>query len=141
MPRFEKFNEIMFESYCKKSVSNAIKKERQKKAARGQLEQSFSALTDAVLYALSVENDEISKTEEPFQVFHVQGMNFPIYNQKLSHALTYLMPKDREIVLLYFFEGLKDAKVAQLIHISRSTVSRRRKAAMERLRELMEDSS
>ncbi len=39
MTRFEKFNEVIFESYCKKSVSNAIKKERQKKAARGQLGQ------------------------------------------------------------------------------------------------------
>lgn len=141
MTRFEKFNEVIFESYCKKSVSNAIKKERQKKAARGQLEQSFSALTDAVLYALSVENDESSKTEEPCQVFHVQGMNFPIYNQKLRNALSRLMPKDREIVLLYFFEGLKDTKVAQLVHISRPTVSRRRKVAMKRLRELMEDST
>ena len=35
MTRFEKFNEMLFESYCKKSVSNAIKKERQRKAAKG----------------------------------------------------------------------------------------------------------
>lgn len=30
MTRFELFNEIMFEAYCKKAVSNATKKERQK---------------------------------------------------------------------------------------------------------------
>ena len=70
-----------------------------------------------------------------------EGMNIPVYHEKLSQALTYLMPKDREIILLYFFKGLKDAKIASLIHISRPTVSRRRKAAMKRLRELMEDST
>ena len=70
-----------------------------------------------------------------------EGMNIPVYHEKLSQALTYLMPKDREIILLYFFKGLKDEKIASLIHISRPTVSRRRKAAMKRLRELMEDST
>lgn len=52
MTRFEIFNEMLFESYCKKSVGNAIKKEREKKAARGKLELTFFALTDAVLYPL-----------------------------------------------------------------------------------------
>ena len=141
MTRFEKFNEMLFESYCKKSVSNAIKKEREKKAAKGQLELSFSVLTDAVLYALSTQSEGTSQPEKPCQVFSVQGMNIPVYHEKLGQALTYLMPKDREIILLYFFKGLKDAKVAPLVHMSRPTVSRRRKAATRRLRELMEDTS
>ena len=141
MTRFEKFNEMLFESYCMKSVSNAIKKEREKKATRGKLELSFSALTDAVLYALSTQNDGTSQPEKPCQVFSVQGMNIPVYHEKLGQALSHLMPKDREIILLYFFKGLKDAKVAPLVHMSRPTVSRRRKAAMKRLRELMEDST
>ena len=126
---------------AKKSVENAIKKERKKKAARGQLEQPFSVLTDAVLYALSAENEEMNQNEEPHRIFCVNDMNFPIYNQRLSDALSYLMPRDREIVLLYFFKGLRDAKVAPLVHMSRATVARRRKAAMKRLRELMEDST
>ena len=141
MTKSEIFNEILFESYCKKSVGNAIKKEREKKTARGKLELPFSALTDAVLYALSTQNDGISQLEKPCQIFSVQGMNIPIYHEKLGQALSHLMPKDREIVLLYFFKGLKDARVATLVHMSRPTVSRRRKAAMKRLRELMEDST
>lgn len=141
MKRFEKFNEIIFESYCKKSISNAIKKERHRKAAKEQLELSFSALTEAVLYALSVENGDESGAEKPCRIFYIGGMSFPIYNQKLSWALSHLMPGDREIVLLYFFKGLKDAKVAPLVHMSRATVARRRKAAMTRLRELMEETT
>lgn len=139
MTRFERFNEIMFESYCKTSIENAINKAREKKAERGQVEQPFSILTDAVLYALSAANEETSELEEPCQIFHIQDMNFPIYNEKLSWALSHLMPMDREIVLLYFFEELKDEKVASLVHKSRATVARRRQNAMKRLRKLMED--
>lgn len=141
MTRFEKFNEMLFESYCKKSIVNAIKKGREKKTERWKLEQPFDLLTDAALYALSAYNEETPQSEQPCHIFRIQEMNFPIYNQKLSRALSHLLPKDREIVLLYFFKGLKDSRVAPLVHMSRATVARRRKAAMKQLRELMEDST
>lgn len=141
MKRFERFNEIIFESYCMKSVLNAIKKERNRKDARGEVEQSLSTLTDAMLYALSTEDDEMIQAEKPHQIFCIHGRNIPIYDPKLSCALSHLMPADREIVLLYFFRELTDEKIASLVHMSRPTVSRRRKAATRRLRELMEDTS
>lgn len=141
MKRFERFNEMIFESYCMKSVLNAIKKERNRKDARGEVEQSLSTLTDAMLYALSTEDDEIIQAEKPHQIFCIHGRNIPIYDPKLSCALSHLMPADREIVLLYFFRELTDEKIASLVHMSRPTVSRRRKAATRRLRELMEDTS
>ena len=141
MKRFERFNEIIFESYCMKSVLNAIKKERNRKDARGEVEQSLSTLTDAILYALSTEDDEVIQAKKPHQIFCVHGGNIPIYDPKLSCALSHLMPADREIVLLYFFRELTDEKIAPLVHMSRPTVSRRRKVATRRLRELMEDTS
>lgn len=141
MKRFERFNEMIFESYCMKSVLNAIKKERNRKDAQGEVEQSLSTLTDAMLYALSTEDDEMIQAEKPHQIFCIHGRNIPIYDPKLSCALSHLMPADREIVLLYFFRELTDEKIAPLVHMSRPTVSRRRKAATRRLRELMEDTS
>ena len=141
MKRFERFNEMIFESYCMKSVLNAIKKERNRKDVRGEVEQSLSTLTDAILYALSTEDDEMIQAEKPHQIFCIHGRNIPIYDPKLSCALSHLMPADREIVLLYFFRELTDEKIAPLVHMSRPTVSRRRKAATRRLRELMEDTS
>ena len=141
MKRFERFNEMIFESYCMKSVLNAIKKERNRKDARGEVEQSLSTLTDAMLYALSTEDDEMIQAEKPHQIFCIHGRNIPIYDPKLSCALSHLMPADREIVLLYFFRELTDEKIAPLVHMSRPTVSRRRIAATRRLRELMEDTS
>lgn len=141
MTRFEQFNEMMFEAYCKKAVSNAAKKERQKKAARGLMEQSLSELTDATLYGVVAESGEVEQPEEPCQIFYAQEMNIPVYEPELSKALSYLMPKDREIILLYYFKGLKDAKIALLVHMGVSTVSRRRRAATKRLRELIENAT
>lgn len=141
MTRFEQFNEMMFEAYCKKAVSNATKKERQKKVARGLMEQSLSELTDTALYGVVAESGEVEQPEEPCQIFYVQEMNIPVYGPKLSKALSYLMPKDREIILLYYFKGLKDAKIALLVHMGVSTVSRRRRAATKRLRELIENTT
>ena len=141
MTRFEQFNEMMFEAYCKKAVSNAAKKECQKKAARGLMEQSLSKLTDATLYGVVAESGEVEQPEEPCQIFYVQEMNIPVYEPELSKALYYLMPKDREIILLYYFKGLKDAKIALLVHMGVSTVSRRRRAATKRLRELIENAT
>lgn len=138
MTKYEQFNEMTFEAYCKKAIDNSILKERQKKAARAQVEQSFTVLTDADLYALSKEGGSEGQPEEPCHTFHVEEMNFPVYDEKLSFALSYLMPRDREIVLLHFFKELKDAQIASFVHMSRATVARRRKAAMDRLRELME---
>lgn len=129
---------MTFEAYCKKAVGNAVKKERGRKTARGKLEVSLSTLTDAALYTQPIEDDGDSTLEEPYRTFRFQEMLFPIYDPKLSQALSYLLPKDREIILLHFFKGLTDAKVAALVHTSQATVFRRRNAAMKRLRELVE---
>ena len=138
MTRYEIFNEMLFEAYCKKAIINAVKKERYKKAARGRIEQPLSTLTDAMLYTLAAPEEETDRPEEPFQVFRFQNRSFPIYDRKLGAALSYLMPRDREIVLLYYYAGLKDKAVAPLVHLSQATVCRRRNAAIKRLRELME---
>ena len=128
MTRYEIFNEMLFEAYCKKAITNAVKKERYKKAARGRIEQPLSTLPE----------EETDLPEEPFQVFRFQNRSFPIYDRKLGAALSYLMPRDREIVLLYYYAGLKDKAVAPLVHLSQATVCRRRNSAIKRLRELME---
>ena len=138
MIQYEEFNENNFEAYCKKCIDHAVSKERQRKAAIGKTELSFSDLTDSLLQTLLAEDDLADNIEEECQIFQVHGMSFYIYNQKLGWALAHLLPKDREIVLLYFFGEMTDEDIALLVKKSRATVSRRRRAAMERLRTFME---
>ncbi len=139
--KYESFNEITFEAYIKSAIDKSILKERLKKAARCKLEQSYSALTDTKLYELSQEDAEISHIERNCRMFQVQGINVPVYCEKLGQALSYLMPRDREIILLYFFVGAKTKSIARAMNIDPTTVRRHRKAAIRKMRDYLEDST
>jgi len=138
MERYEHYNEIIFEAYCKKAINNAILKERMKKSQRNQMEPNFSSVGDTVINSLAVEDDGTSRVELECQLFHVYDRAIPVHNSKLAKALTYLLPRDRNILLLSFFTEMKDLQIAQTINSSRSTVQRRRTIAMKKLRNLME---
>lgn len=136
--RYETFNEILFESYCKTAIDNAVLKESMKKKARSKWQLSLSALTDAVMYAL-VEKDMEIGHEETYQIFSVRGIDIPVFNSRLAQAISYLLPKDREIILLYYFLGMTDERIASTMSMTTPTVNRRRRAAKQKMRSFLED--
>ena len=135
--RYEIFNEILFESYCKAAIDNAVLKESMKKNARGKWQLSLSALTDAVMYAL-VEQDTEIEHEGHYHTFSVQGLDIPVFNDRLAQTISYLLPKDREIILLYYFLGMTDERIANTLSMTTPTVNRRRKAAKQKMRSFLE---
>lgn len=135
--RYEIFNEILFESYCKKAVDNAILKEFMRKKARSRWQLSLSSLTDAVIYAIVEKEIEVGRNETP-QIFTVRGVDIPVFNSRLAQAVSYLIPKDREIILLHYFLGMTDERIANTISSTTPTVNRRRKAAKLKLRNFLE---
>ena len=137
--RYERFNELIFESYCKTCIDNAIAKERKRKYILAQRERSISALTDAELYMLSKDQKEFEKVEEEHENFFVRGNTFQVQDQHIGRALSYLLPRDREIILLYYFAEMNDDEIADELRISRATVQRRRTLAKLKLKELLED--
>lgn len=58
------------------------------------------------------------------------------YKRFVGNAVRYLPPKQREVLRLYFFEGLRMEQIAQRLGVSKSTVSRRLSAARRTLRDL-----
>ena len=139
--RYEAFNEVTFEAYIKSAIDKAILKERMKKAARGKWEQPYSTLTDAMLYGLSLDDAEIQKVEATYRVFQVQGISVLVYGEKLGQALSYLMPRDREIILLYFFLQESVDEIACRFGIHPTTVRRHCKAAIRKMRDFLEDTT
>lgn len=137
--RYEAFNEVTFESYCKAAVDKSVLRERLKKIERSKCEQTFSTFTDAMLYKLSQEDSGISQAEINCREFCVQGIKVSVHGRELGQALVSLVPRDREIILLYFFLDIKHEEIARLMNINPSTVSRRRKAAMRKLRDFLGD--
>lgn len=136
--RYETYNEMTFEVYCKTAISRSVLKERLRKAEKARREQPLSIFTDAMLYELSHEDTGSEQTETTCRTFYVRGVAVPVHGKKLGQALSYLLPRDREIVLSYFFLGLTIKRIAQRLEITPATVTRRRKAAVLKLRDLLE---
>lgn len=138
MGRYEDYNEMLYEAYCKAAIDNAIRKARLKKTAHGQLVSSLSDLSDADLLSLADEW-EPELPDKPL-TYHTQGQAIQIKDQKLGQALSGLLPRDREIILLYYFLGLRDEAVAKRLNMSRATVQRRREKAQKKLKTILEES-
>lgn len=134
---YERFNEMLFESYCKTSIDNAISKERKKKYERAKWERPLSALTDTELYQLTGEGREFD-TVEDFMTVYTHEDVFRVRDLQIGRALSCLLSRDREIVLLYYFAEMNDTEIAARLRIPRATVQRRRTRAKEKLRDLIE---
>lgn len=136
--RYEIFNEVRFEAYAKTAIDNAILKEYLRKKARRKQELSLSMLTDSILYTIA-EQDINIELEDPLRVFDTHGRSVLIYDRRLAQAIADLLPTERDIILLYYFSGWTDERIARSMGMTRPTVSRRRKAAREMLRSILED--
>ena len=72
------------------------------------------------------------------RVFEVRGIHIPVYGYELGQALSFLLPKDREIILLYFFLGLSDQQIGRVLGASQTTIQRRRTEALRKLQDILE---
>lgn len=91
-------------------------------------------MTDGDLYRLYIQSQEASISVSEQITFTVQGINIPVRDAQLGRALSFLLPKYRDVVLLHYFMDMSDPQIANLLRISKSAVQRRRTAALERLK-------
>ena len=96
-------------------------------------------MTDAERYTLSKAQTEFEEVEEAHERFFVRGNIFQVQDPRIGQAISYLLPRDREIILLYYFAEMNDDEIANELRISRATVQRRRTLAKLKLKELLED--
>lgn len=135
--RYELFNEILFDSYCKTCINNAILKERERKSARLQAATPFSSFPAEFLSMIpqpEMEDDD----DSDYCLVTVGEKRIRMKSRTLGQALLSLMPKDREIVMRYYSFGENDETIARYIGMTRPTVQRHRVNAIHKLREMLE---
>lgn len=71
-------------------------------------------------------------------VFEVQGMPVVVSDDLLAEALTRLPQSKRDVILLYYFQNLRDVEIGKKLKIVRSTVTRRRLATLQEMRAFLE---
>ena len=126
-----------FNGFCKQALKReAINAHRDTK--RQQLrEVTFSDLSpqeENQLYTC----DKYFVNDEAEKSFFVAGKE--ITAKQLADALHSLPEEKRQAVLLYYFFDMKDAEIAELMKIPRSTVQFRRTSSFELLKRFLEES-
>lgn len=131
--RFERFNEITFEAYCKTAIDNAVRYAAMKKQKRAEIERPLSELNDAILYRLCAVQQPEGEAQETV-MFYAGDLEIPVQDPEIAQALSFLPQQKREIILLSYFEKMSDSQIARRLKTSKSTIQRQRAAAISKLR-------
>ena len=137
--RYELFNAMTFEVYCKISIDRAIKRGRRQKSIRAQHEIPITELPDLAFAFSCTELDALLEEEREPTIFRTGGFDIPVHDEQLAQALLSLTPQRRSILLLAYFLNETDEDIARDLKLSRSAVQRRRASALELMRQMMGD--
>ena len=83
--------------------------------------------------------DEYFKRETAETVFEKAGKK--ITPKLLLEAIRTLPEEKRKAILLYYFEGMSDTEIAELLNTPRSTIQYRRTSSFEQLRKYLEENA
>ena len=134
LEQFQRYQEETFDAFCKAVIRNESANAHSEMDMRAEKEINFSSLSPSELQ--SIQTEDIYHTY--CKQYQVRGNVVCVYDPTLGELLQRISSQRREIILLCYFLGFSDSEIGQLLHINRRTVNNRRKAALQRLRELLE---
>lgn len=132
--QFQRYQEETFDAFCKAVIRNESANAHNEMDMRAEKEINISSLSPSELQ--SFQTEDIYRTY--CKQYHVRGNVVRVYDPILGELLQRISSQRREIILLCYFLGFSDSEIGQMLHINRRTVNNRRKAALQRLRELLE---
>lgn len=124
-----------FEAFCKTVLRNKARNIHKKLNRMEQHEVLFADFPSELESLLCYEDDYNLAVQIPIKS---GGKEFLIENEALASALTFLLPKYKDVLFLSYFMECSDREIAQLLGIPHSTVNAQRARAIKRLREQME---
>lgn len=132
---FEHIVRLQFNALMMIVIKGALSSHRRQIARRSKHEILFCELPEMKQIEHGM-NDEYSCDYVSFQVMH-----FVIYvaDEELSTALKELTEKQRNAILLRFFQGMNDREISKLYHVSRSAINSRRDRGLRKLQKLLNE--
>lgn len=137
--RYQRYNEITFQSYCIQSINRAIARGIRQKERRAQMEVSLSDLEEEGELTLTTPQGDPALAELASGYFEVGNMSIPVLDPDLARALRSITPERRVVVLLSYLLDESDAEIARDLKLPKATVQDRRQKALKRLKELLEN--
>lgn len=133
----EKHKQHAFDAYCKRVLKNESSDYHRRMSVLRQYEIPFSMLPQETLEQLAVWDEYFKNTYS----FETGGIEILIADELLAKALN-ILPKDRlEIILRYYFLGMKDPEIAAHLNLLRRTVAYRRTSTLQELKKIMEENA
>lgn len=118
-------------------------KKNLKGEARSYLRSLSKKAVQEICFSDMIENDFNGMyTEDTYDfeyyIFHVSGFDIAVKDILLGEALEILAQPKRDIILLFYFLDMSDEEISTLLNVVRSTVFRKRKAALDMIKKYME---
>ena len=130
---FEHIVRIQFNALMMTVIKCTVKSRNRQFARRSKHEILFCELSDAK----NLECGTTDKYSCDYISFEVLNFTMQISNEKLAVALYKLSSKERDVILLHYFQNISDQEIAELYHVSRSAVYRRRSNGLKKLKVLL----
>lgn len=130
---FEHIVRIQFNALMMTVIKCTVKSRNRQFARRSKHEILFCELSDTK----NLECGTTDKYSCDYISFEVLNFTMQISNEKLAIALYKLSSKERDVILLHYFQNISDQEIAELYHVSRSAVYRRRSNGLKKLKVLL----
>ena len=125
----------MFDSFCKKVLTNEVRNYHREMERLREKEVSLGELSEHELSQLAT-TDKYFSTE---QIFNVLGLDVIVNSESIAAALNNLPQRKRDIILLSYFLELSDAEIGKRLNLIRSTVQYQRSSTLRELKKMMEE--
>ena len=132
---YEHIIRIQFNALMMTVIKCTVKSRNRQFARRSKREILFCELSDM----RNLESGTKDNYSCDYISFEVVNYTIQVSNEKLAVALYKLSSKERDVILLRYFQGMSDQEIAELYHVSRSAIYRRRSNGLKKLKALLKE--
>lgn len=134
---FKEAIRLQFNALMMLTIKGTLKQKRKQLSKRSRHEVLFCEMNE-------IEMNPPTTIDEHFfdmTIFQVLNFTVSVSDEKIGTALCKLSARQREFILLYYFQDMNDKEIAKLYHLSRSAISYTRNKGLEKLKNLLNDES
>lgn len=123
-----------FDAFCKRVIRNAAVDAFRKSKRKQKVEMDIDDPMIAYIHSIQTHDTYTLYS----RTYYVKDQPIVVRDKNLGEALQYIIPQKRAVILLSYFAGYNDTEVANILGVSPTSIARRKKSALLRLRELLE---
>lgn len=123
-----------FDAFCKRVIRNAAVDAFRKTKRKQKVEMDIDDPMIAYIHSIQTHDTYTLYS----RTYYVKDQPIVVRDKNLGEALQYIIPQKRAVILLSYFAGYNDTEVANILGVSPTSIARRKKSALLRLRELLE---